>query len=79
MFKTEKYLFLFFFLLTGHFSFGQVKPTATPAADTITEYHILRGPSMRAIKIDSATTLQSLCRRCENFQSPFVGYNQDRR
>ena len=60
MFKTEKYLFLFFFLLTGYFSFGQVKPTVTPPADTITEYHILRGPSMRAIKVDSATTLQTI-------------------
>jgi lipopolysaccharide export system protein LptA len=60
MFKIEKYLFLFFFLLTGYFSFGQVKPTVTPAADTITEYHILRGPSMRAIKVDSATTLQTI-------------------
>jgi lipopolysaccharide export system protein LptA len=60
MFKIEKYLFLFLFLLTGYFSFGQVNPTVTPSADTITEYHILRGPSMRAIKIDSVTTLQTI-------------------
>ncbi|MGN6533359.1 MAG: OstA-like protein [Ginsengibacter sp.] len=60
MFKPEKYLFLFFFLMTGYFSFGQVKTAATPAADTITEYHIIRGPSMRAIKIDSVTTIQTI-------------------
>jgi len=60
MFHFEKYLFLFFFLLTGYFSFGQVKANATPAADSMTEYHILRGPSMRAIKIDSATTVQTI-------------------
>jgi hypothetical protein len=46
--------------MAGYFSFGQVSPQAKSAADTITEYHILRGPSMRAIKIDSVTTLQTI-------------------
>jgi len=61
MFQPIKYLCLIFFLLAGYFSFGQVVPTSpTASADTITEYHIIRGPSMRAIKIDSATTLQTI-------------------
>jgi len=60
MFQPVKYFFLFVFLMTGYFSFGQVKSTVTPSADTITEYHIIRGPSMRAIKIDSATTVQTI-------------------
>lgn len=46
--------------MAGYFSFGQISPQAKSSADTTTEYHILRGPSMRAIKIDSATTLQTI-------------------
>jgi lipopolysaccharide export system protein LptA len=60
MFQPVKYLFLFAFLITGYFSSGQIKAPTAPSADTITEYHILRGPSMRAIKIDSATTVQTI-------------------
>ena len=60
MFRPIKFLCLIFFLMAGYFSFGQVSPQAKSAADTITEYHILRGPSMRAIKIDSVTTLQTI-------------------
>ena len=60
MFRPIKYLCLIFFLMAGYFSFGQVSPSAKSSADTITEYHIIRGPSMRAIKIDSATTLQTI-------------------
>jgi hypothetical protein len=46
--------------MAGYFSFGQISPQAKTSADTITEYHIIRGPSMRAIKIDSVTTLQTI-------------------
>lgn len=60
MFRPIKFLCLIFFLMAGYFSFGQVSPQAKSSADTITEYHIIRGPSMRAIKIDSATTLQTI-------------------
>ena len=31
-----------------------------PAADSVKEFEILRGPSMRAIKLDSITTLQTI-------------------
>jgi lipopolysaccharide export system protein LptA len=60
MFHRVKYLFLIFFLATDYFSYGQVSPQTHPSADTITEYHIIRGPSMRAIKIDSVTTVQTI-------------------
>jgi lipopolysaccharide export system protein LptA len=60
MFQKTKYVFLFLFLLTGFISFGQVSPPPQPSKDTIREFEIIRGPSMRAIKIDSATTLQTI-------------------
>lgn len=59
MFLRLKFLWLLFFLLSGYCSFAQVVQPA-PAKDTVTEFHIIRGPSMRAIKIDSATTLQTI-------------------
>ncbi|MDP4284454.1 MAG: OstA-like protein [Bacteroidota bacterium] len=38
-----------------------VKDTAIlPAKDTVREFEIIRGPSMRAIKLDSVTTLQTI-------------------
>lgn len=60
MFQTVKYVCLIFFLMTGFISFGQVTPQKQPSSDTITEFQIIRGPSMRAIKIDSVTTLQTI-------------------
>lgn len=59
MFHPVKYVCLIFFLMTGYLSFGQIA-TTKPSSDTIREFEIIRGPSMRAIKIDSATTLQTI-------------------
>ncbi|MEO6893443.1 MAG: OstA-like protein [Ginsengibacter sp.] len=59
MFQKLKYSWLIFFLLSGYISYGQVTPSQAQA-DTITEFEIIRGPSMRAIKIDSITTLQTI-------------------
>lgn len=53
-----KILFFLFFLQIGFISFGQVTPL--PPADSVTQFEILRGPSMRAIKLDSVTTLQTI-------------------
>lgn len=50
-------LFLFTFSLN---SYSQISPKPAPVADTIREFEILRAPSMRAIKIDSLTTLQTV-------------------
>lgn len=63
-----KYAWLAFFVLIGHISFAQAAPSLTspndtikPAPkDTITEFQVISGPSMRAIKIDSLTTLQTI-------------------
>lgn len=60
MFHPLKYLCLIFFLLAGNLSFGQIHISPKVSSDTITEYHIIRGPSMRSIKIDSVTTLQTI-------------------
>jgi lipopolysaccharide export system protein LptA len=61
MFHTAKYLCLVFFLMMARLSFGQVTPPSEPQADTsIREFEIIRGPSMRAIRIDSVTTLQTI-------------------
>ena len=46
--------------MIGHISFSQVSPPPQPSKDTVTEFQIIRGPSMRAIKIDSVTTLQTI-------------------
>jgi lipopolysaccharide export system protein LptA len=35
-------------------------PQAAPSTDTVREFEIIRGPSMRAIRIDSNTTLQTI-------------------
>jgi lipopolysaccharide export system protein LptA len=52
---------LIFFLLFTQISFGQVTPPQNPPeADTVREFEIIRGPSMRAIHIDSVTTLQTI-------------------
>ncbi|HEY5369466.1 MAG TPA: OstA-like protein [Hanamia sp.] len=71
-----KYLCLILLISTGYISFAQAaarpfalkdsisgvrKDTIMPAPkDTITEFQIIKGPSMRAIKIDSVTTLQTI-------------------
>jgi lipopolysaccharide export system protein LptA len=61
MFCKLKYSVLIFFLLFTNISFGQVTPAQNPPeADTLREFEIIRGPSMRAIKIDSVTTLQTI-------------------
>lgn len=60
MFRSGKYFLLLILLLAGYCSSAQITNPPPPAADTVTEYEIIRGPSMRAIKIDSATTLQTI-------------------
>ena len=60
MLQPVKYVFLIFFLLIGFQSFSQVTPAPASSTDTLTEFEIIRAPSMRAIKIDSATTLQTV-------------------
>src|SRR5437868_3073529 len=50
-----------FFIIFLHLSFispAQVAPP--PKADTVKEFEILRGPSMRSIHVDSVTTLQTI-------------------
>src|SRR5665213_4246350 len=59
MFVRVKFLVLLFFLIVGYQSYSQVSPPAPPK-DTLREFQIIRGPSMRAIRIDSATTLQTI-------------------
>ena len=61
MFQNLKYFCLIFFLLSGYGSLAQVSPALSPpSSDTVREFEIIRGPSMRAIKIDSVTTLQTI-------------------
>jgi lipopolysaccharide export system protein LptA len=57
MFKTIKFLLLLIFLQLAFVSYGQVN---SASADTVREFEIIRGPSMRSIKIDSVTTLQTI-------------------
>lgn len=58
MLTSIKFLFLVFFLQVSFISFGQVAPPQV--ADTVREFEIIRGPSMRAIQLDSLTTLQTI-------------------
>ncbi|MEO9021419.1 MAG: OstA-like protein [Ginsengibacter sp.] len=60
MFKTVRYGWIIFFLLIGFQAFSQVSPPRQPASDTLREFEVIRAPSMRAIQIDSATTLQTV-------------------
>ena len=68
MLHLLKYAWLAFFVLIGSVSFAQLAPASTtpndtikPAPkDTITEFQVISWPSMRAIKIDSLTTLQTI-------------------
>ena len=58
MLISRKFLASIFFLQSAFISFGQI--TQAPATDTLREFEVIRGPSMRAIKIDSVTTLQTV-------------------
>ncbi len=58
MLPSVKTGLVIFFLQLSFVSFCQVKPA--PATDTVTEFEIIRGPSMRSIYIDSSTTLQTI-------------------
>jgi lipopolysaccharide export system protein LptA len=58
MLTLIKSLALVFLLQISFISYGQVLPQATQ--DTTREFEIIRGPSMRAIKLDSITTLQTI-------------------
>ena len=61
MFTIKKVTGLLLLLQISITGFGQVTlPVATPTSDTIREFEILKGPSMRAIRIDSVTTLQTI-------------------
>ncbi len=60
MFQKLKYFFLIIFLMSGYYSRAQDTLRSQPPKDTLREFEILRGPSMRAIKIDSITTLQTI-------------------
>jgi lipopolysaccharide export system protein LptA len=59
MITSVKISLLIVFLHLSFISLAQVTPQA-PAADTVREFEILRGPSMRSIHIDSITTLQTI-------------------
>ena len=58
MITSAKIGFLIIFLQVSFISFSQV--ATPPKADTVKEFEILRGPSMRSIHIDSITTLQTI-------------------
>ncbi len=54
----NKFLCLIIFLPVGITSFAQI--TTPSSRDTIKEFEIIRGPSMRTIELDSITTLQTI-------------------
>jgi lipopolysaccharide export system protein LptA len=56
--SKKKIGILIIFLQLSFISFAQVVPP--PKADTIREFEIIRGPSMRSINVDSVTTLQTI-------------------
>ncbi|HSQ43845.1 MAG TPA: OstA-like protein [Ginsengibacter sp.] len=68
MITPVKILLIFFLLQASFVSFSQVitpPPTDTSInntskTDTVKEFEIIRGPSMRSINIDSTTTLQTI-------------------
>jgi lipopolysaccharide export system protein LptA len=61
MFNCLKFVVaILFFLTFSLISYAQISPKPLPATDTIREFEIIRAPSMRAIKIDSITTLQTV-------------------
>ncbi len=61
MITSAKIAFLIIFIQISFVSFAQVAPPPVQAAsDTVREFEIIRGPSMRSIYIDSVTTLQTI-------------------
>ncbi len=58
MFQLIKFSFLLILLQAGFISNAQINTQSS--TDTIREFEIIRGPSMRAVKIDSTTTLQTI-------------------
>lgn len=58
MITPIKFLATLFFLTFSLLTFAQVAPQAS--ADSSREFEIIKGPSMRAIRIDSVTTLQTI-------------------
>lgn len=57
MLPSAKTGFIIFLIQLSCYSFAQ---TTTPQQDTVKEFEIIRGPSMRSIYIDSSTTLQTI-------------------
>ncbi len=61
MFNCLKFVGTLFVLFTFSLvSYAQISPKPISATDTIREFEIIRAPSMRAVKIDSITTLQTV-------------------
>ena len=58
MITFAKFWLLFFILFISFTSFAQGQVPAKK--DTVKEFEIIRGPSMRSIHIDSVTTLQTI-------------------
>ncbi len=54
----NKFLCLLIFSSVGINSFSQIAPPSN--RDTVKEFEIIRGPSMRTIELDSLTTLQTI-------------------
>jgi lipopolysaccharide export system protein LptA len=57
MIRSAKTGFFLILLLVPFISFAQQPP---PKNDTVRQFEILRGPSMRSIQVDSITTLQTI-------------------
>lgn len=68
MITSVKIILIFFFLQVSFVSFSQIvtppsrdtSTNNTAKRDTVKEFEIIRGPSMRSINIDSTTTLQTI-------------------
>jgi lipopolysaccharide export system protein LptA len=68
MVTAFKTVFIIFLLQVSFISFSQITPPPprdtsinnSARTDTVKEFEIIRGPSMRSIHIDSATTLQTI-------------------
>src|SRR5665647_2778062 len=68
MITSVKIILIFFLLQVSFVSFSQIvtppsrdtSTNNTAKIDTVKEFEIIRGPSMRSINIDSTTTLQTI-------------------
>jgi lipopolysaccharide export system protein LptA len=66
MITPVKFIFIIFLLLVSSITFSQIvtppikADTVKQKTDTVKEFEIIRGPSMRSIYIDSTTTLQTI-------------------